>query len=303
MNKLRTPLLTVLALISALAGCAVLGPPRVDIVTEVPGPPEGLAYYNGHLYAGMAVSGQVLKIAPGTGSKEPYATFPSKPKATFLAGLVFNPAGELYAGVISFDPSVWSGVYKVPAGGGTPERFAGPMAFPNGLAFDARGNLYVSSSSDGRIYRAGPGGKLEVFSDAEALKSHHPHGQFRIGVNGLAFDKSGNLYISNTDDGTIMRMALTPQGRAGAITDVAKGLEGADGIEFDDRGNLYIALNRQDRVVVMTPDGRVSEVASGPQIKYPSTVIPVGDKAYIANFNNVTRTPPFTIAVVPGRRN
>jgi len=67
--------------------------------------------------------------------------------------------------------------------------------------------------------------------------------------------------------------------------------------------NINEAVQLSNRVVVMTPDGRVSEVASGPQIKYPSTVIPVGDKAYIANFNNVTRTPPFTIAVVPGRRN
>jgi sugar lactone lactonase YvrE len=304
MNKRCVPLWTVLGLIVALAGCAtsMRTPGPVSIVTDVPSPPEGLVHHKGMLYTSLAVSGQVLRIDPRNGNRTPYATFPSKPKATFLAGMVFSPSDELYAAVISFDPAIFSGVYKAPAGGGEAQRVAGPMAFPNGLAFDARGNLYASSSSDGRIYRVDPRGAMSVFSEAEPLKSHHPHGQFKIGVNGLAFDKSGNLWISNTDDGTILRMAITPQGLPGAITEVAKGLEGADGIEFNANDDLYIAVNRQNKVVMLAPDGRVHPVASGADIKYPSTVVPVDGKVYIANFNFEQRKPPFTIAVVPALR-
>ncbi len=122
------------------------------------------------------------------------------------------------------------------------------------MALDAKGNVYVSSSTDGRVYRADTTGALTLVTDAEVLKSHHAHGQFAIGVNGLAFDRAGHLYMSNTDDGTILKMGILADGAAGPITEVATGLAGADGIEFDSRGNLYIALNRQDRVVLLTPE-------------------------------------------------
>jgi sugar lactone lactonase YvrE len=294
----KVTLLSALVLLLATGTGLAQGP--VTIVAELPSLPEGLAIDGqGNLYAGMALTGEIYKIAPATGRRELYAVLPSKAQATFLTGLEFDPTGALYACVVSFDPSIWSGVYKVPPGGGSWVRFAGPVAFPNGLAFDARGNLYVSSSTDAKIYRADPAGKLTVFSDAEPLKSHTPHGRFTIGVNGLGFDKAGNLHAANTDDGKILKIAVNADGTAGPISEVATGLPGADGIAFDSRGNLFIALNRQDRVVVLTPEGQVKEVASGPLLKFPSSVAPFGDRLYIANFNFPTKQPPFTIAVVP----
>lgn len=291
-------LFSAMALLLATGTGLAQGP--VTIVAELPSLPESVTIdAQGNLYVGMALTGEIYKIAPATGARELYATLPSKAQATFLTGLKFGPSGELYACVISFDPSIWSGVYKVPPGGGSPDRFAGPAAFPNDLALDAKANVYVSSSTDGKIYRADPTGKLSVWSDAEPLKSHTPHGRFTIGVNGLAFDKAGNLYAANTDDGKILKIAVSADGAAGPITEVAAGLAGADGIAFDARANLYIALNRQDRVVVLTPEGRVIEIASGPLLKFPSSVVPFGDRLYIANFNLPTKQPPFTIIAAP----
>lgn len=96
---------------------------------------------------------------------------------------------------------------------------------PYGLAFDASGNLYVTTSSNTIAKFAPNGADLGVFAST--------------GINfamGLAFDQAGNLYVANFGGNTVEKFA--PDGTdLGAFANVIR----PTGLAFDAAGNLYVA--------------------------------------------------------------
>ena len=91
--------------------------------------------------------------------------------------------------------------------------FATGMDDPKGLAY-SRGMLYVADKT--RILRVDKSGKWTVFVAPEAFPSKP---QF---LNDLAFDKAGNLYVSDSGDlqgkgGAVYR--ISPQGKVFTVVD------------------------------------------------------------------------------------
>ena len=56
-----------------------------------------------------------------------------------------------------------------------------------------------------------------------------------MNATGLAFDRSGSLYVSSRYDGTVYRVAQN-----GTMTSYAEGMGVATGLAFDREGNLYV---------------------------------------------------------------
>lgn len=96
-------------------------------------------------------------------------------------------------------------------------------------------------------------------------------------VRGLAADRSGNLYFSETDanvvyrvsiaDGTISTFAGNGAGTFGGDGDLATraSLKGPHGLVFDDAGNLYIADHDNSRIRrVDAASGKISTFAGTP---------------------------------------
>ena len=109
-----------------------------------------------------------------------------------------------------------------PAGVVSP--FASGFNHPDGLAFDAAGNLYVANDGDGTVSKVTPAGVVSPFAS---------------GFNGpdaLAFDAAGNLYVANVNDNTVSK--VTP---AGVVSPFASGFDFPEGLAFDAAGNLYVA--------------------------------------------------------------
>jgi sugar lactone lactonase YvrE len=143
---------------------------------------------------------------------------------------------------------------------------AAGFALPNGIAQDREGNIFVSDSIPGQIFKVtGDGSTKSLWSADPLLTSHHP---FPIGANGIAFDRSQRfLYVSNTGDNRIIRIRVNEDGSSGTAEVFADGatidsaqnttnaLLGADGIMFDVKGNLYICANAANEVQVLAPDG------------------------------------------------
>ena len=128
----------------------------------------------------------------------------------------------------------------------------------NSLAFDAAGDLYVSDSFGGNVFRIDlPGGAVTTYLSDNLLQPGN-HGFPPFGANGLAF--AGRvLYIANTADDRILRydpdaVAPTPK-----LTVFAESINGADGIAFDRKGRLWVAANQGDEVVALNRNGRVVE--------------------------------------------
>ena len=79
-----------------------------------------------------------------------------------------------------------------------------------------------------------------------------------IGPFGLAFDRNGNLFVSEVGMGTISK--ITP---GGTRTTFASGLSAPEGLAFDSRGNLYEVDVNSRMVLKFTPSGVKSTFAMG----------------------------------------
>lgn len=125
----------------------------------------------------------------------------------------------------------------------------------NGMTFDLAGNLYVSDSFQGAIYRIASATtckpcQVETISRDPLLGT--ANAALPFGANGLAFDQNEqHLYITNAGDGRLLRMTMPH----GAVTVVAESLPGADGLVRE--GDLYwVAANQADTVLGIDAQGR-----------------------------------------------
>ena len=245
--------------------------------------PEGVTLKDGFAYAGFAPLGEIAKVDLATGTKTTFANIP-KPVAGkgFMTGLLFGTDGALYAALVSFDPSVQPGIYRVPSTGGQGTLFAkdAKMVFPNGLVFDASGALFVTDSAAGAIFKIDSSGAVTPWASSDLLKGDQTAcggsgNGFDIGANGLVA-KDGALYATNTDKGSIVRFAVQADGTAGPAV-LAAGpdcatFSGADGITADKDGNLFIAINRQNKILRRTSSGTIAFVASGDAVDFPASL-------------------------------
>lgn len=142
------------------------------------------------------------------------------------------------------------------------------LALPNGLAFDARGNLYISDIGAHCIFRLTPTGKLIVvagtgtagFSGDEGLANK---AQFNA-PHDLAFDAAGNLFIADTGNSRIRKID-----RRGRITTIAgsgagnekDSLNNPQSIAFDAAGNLLIADTFNHVIRRLDPQGALTTIA------------------------------------------
>jgi sugar lactone lactonase YvrE len=166
------------------------------------------------------------------------------------------------------------------------ETFAQGVDGANGLAFDQKGNLYVSGGATGNIYVVTPEGVRTVW--ASGIAAERP--EQRIVVNGLAFGRDGQLYMANTSSGEINRVRIGKDGTFGEVERFAKSplLYGADGIAFDPHDDLYVAANERNAIVEVSKSGKVTEIVSnnnyGP-LEFPASLHFVGHTLYASNYD------------------
>jgi sugar lactone lactonase YvrE len=235
--------------------------------------PEGIAIdKRGNIYVGLVFDGRIFRLGPD-GSRSTLTTLPLG--GGLLVGLAVDAPGNVYAALASFDPAT-HGVWRISPEGAS-ERIAAldPAGFPNGLAFDDRGNLFVSDSFLATIWRIGRGaGTAEAWLQSPLLAGD-PVSGFGFGANGLAFWR-GDLYVANTDLGSIVRVPVQPDGQAGApeiyVADPA--IAFADGIAFDVRGSLYVVNSLLTNTLVrIAPDRTLETLATAADgLDYPASV-------------------------------
>ena len=238
--------------------------------------PEGIAMDKaGNLYVGISTTGDIYRLRPGRpGSgvveRSLFATL-----APGLLGLAVDAVGNLYAGVASFDPAT-HGVWRV-SPDGSRIRLPGSASifFPNALAFDRRGNLYVTSSSgppagdgtflDGEVWRIPRGGGAELWLRHPLLTgtaSGITGLPFPLGANGIAFFQ-GELVVANTEKGWLVRVPVEG-GDPGVPEILAGGFSFLDGLALDVHGDIYLLEIGLTRLVKVSRAEGSAEVLAGP---------------------------------------
>ncbi len=97
----------------------------------------------------------------------------------------------------------------------------------NALTFDSSGNVYVSDSFNGIIWKTGSGGGVATAWVTDPLLT--TAGVPPFGANGLGFNKAGNaLFVANTGNDTIVKIPVIA-GNPGTAAVFVNSINGADG--------------------------------------------------------------------------
>jgi sugar lactone lactonase YvrE len=196
---------------------------------------------------------------------------------------------------------------------------------PKGLAFDSKGNLYIS---DEHVDKLSTSGLLIHFAGTSELQHRHfqlgdggpPENAWMDFPMGMTFDNRGNLYIADTQHNRIRKVSIN-----GIVTTVAGtdsplignglfigGFSGDGGlatnalldlpmdVAVDRKENLYIADTNNHRIRKVDKYGVISTIAGGDPVGYS----PSGQSLGGYNGDNILATEaklyfPNSVAVDP----
>lgn len=187
-------------------------------------------------------------------------------------GVTTDRRGDVYVLVNATDPAN-TGLWRLAPYNAAPKLVANlpDSGLLNALAFDYRGNTYITDSFKPNIYRVDENGQTTTWVHDPANLggvASGPCGTFpaAVGANGIAL--FGNtVYVLNTTQGKIIRYPIESDGSAGPPSLLAGPtceLWGLDGQAFDILGNLYVAVNIQNKIVKVDRYGELSTIASAP---------------------------------------
>ena len=245
--------------------------PEVVVAFDAKGSefPEGVAMDSaGNIYASLGVpfwmggdAGEIRKIS-SDGTETALVTIDGPP----AAGLAIDSAGTLFYAYPTGDER--TGVFRV-NGDGTTERLPGTenIVLPNGLAFDAQGNLYATDTILGTVWRIPPDGtgEAEAWFQHEWLQGCEDD---PMGANGIAFWQD-SFYVASTVKGLLVRVPIMEDGSAGEPELVAgtadcdaefDELDSMDGIAVAEDGSVYALLVIQNKAVRIDPSDGSSTV-------------------------------------------
>ncbi len=232
--------------------------------------PEGLAVAsNGDVYVatfGLNASGPVsgpgqIYVYSDNGKLLRTLTVTGVPGATNqLLGLGFHPSTQAFlvidfgsARVLNVNPQTGSASVFMTVT--TPTATTGL----NAMTFDSSGNVYVSDSFNGIIWKTGSGGGVATAWVTDPLLT--TTGVPPFGANGLGFNKAQSiLFVANTGNDTVLQIPVSggnPTDAQHPVKVFVNSINGADGLILDDHDNLWVCANQSDEVVVVDPSGKV----------------------------------------------
>jgi sugar lactone lactonase YvrE len=140
-----------------------------------------------------------------------------------------------------------------------------PVSGLNGITFDKAGNVYISDSFQGIIWRFSPSESRAACGQASAWvgpdqtllpfnkAKEPPLGVPPFGANGIEFNKAGDaMFVCNTAMDWIVKIDVatkTPKVFTNSIN-------GCDGLRLDSSNNIWAAANQSDEIVVVDPSGK-----------------------------------------------
>jgi DNA-binding beta-propeller fold protein YncE len=219
--------------------------------------------------------------------------------AAIVTGIARATDGTLYVGYAT-GTSDLTGIWRVTRRGDA-RRIAAlpPNGLPNGLALDQRaGQLYVADSVLGIVWRIClRRGTPAAWATGPALQSAG-----FIGANGVKV-RGNAVWVSNTDQGTVVRIPIRHNGSAGTITTEVSGLTGPDDFAFTGhRNDLLVTLNAANQVALVAPHGTPAIVLTAQDgLSNPTSVAVRHRTIYVPSAAYLTMKDPNLLLARLGR--
>jgi sugar lactone lactonase YvrE len=236
-----------------------------------PGAMDGTTATAGFLFpVGIALDGNGNIYVADTGGAFTVGMFTQQDDCTIRkitpAGIVSTLAGT---------PGVFGAGY-VNGPGATAEFY-----FPNGVAVDTNGNVYVADSTNDVIRKVTPAGFVSTLAGgrggAGSSDGAGSAAQFKMPF-AVALDGSGNAYVADAGNDTIRKIApggyvTTLAGNPG-VSGFANGtgapaqslFDDPRGVAADAEGNVYVADTGNDVIRKITQGGTVTTLAGTPGV-------------------------------------
>jgi poly(3-hydroxybutyrate) depolymerase/sugar lactone lactonase YvrE len=172
------------------------------------------------------------------------------------------------------------------------------LSLPSAVAVDSQGNLFIADSGGHRIRKVSPDGSITTVAGTGAAGFSGDHAAATAAQlnapRGLAVDRQGNLFIADSYNHRVRRLATdgsistvagvgTPGFAGDKGTATAAPLDFPTGVAVDRQGNLFVADSLNHRVRRVGADGIITTVIGGEPgggggsapiipLRYPSSV-------------------------------
>ena len=188
---------------------------------------------------------------------------------------ITTPSAKSHLLELSAPSPVLLGVFGSADGTGSAARFY----FPNGVAVDSAGNVYVADTTNATIRKITPAGVVSTLAGLAGVNgSANGTGSAARFFNpyGVAVDSAGNVYVADTSNQTIRK--ITPAGVVSTLAGSPGVVGSADGtgsaarfnypnsLAVDSAGNVYVADTQNSTIRKITPAGVVSTFAGSPGV-------------------------------------
>ncbi len=157
--------------------------------------------------------------------------------------------------------------------------------FPNDIAFDAKGNAYVTDSFANAVYKVDASGKASVLSKHELLKSAG------VGPNGIVAHDGGFLIVANNGSGSLIKIPLDNTAMASKVK-IDQFFPGADGLILNDANTLTLVQNGGvDKIFKLFSTDNwasakvVEATSTEDRFAFPSTATVAGSETWVMNAN------------------
>jgi len=156
--------------------------------------------------------------------------------------------------------------------------------FPNDIAFDTKGNAYVTDSFANAVYKIDAAGKASVFAQSDLFKTAG------VGLNGIVFNPAGFFIVNSSGKGELFKVDAT--GKSVTKIKIDQFFPGADGMLLNDNNTITLVQNGGSNKIfkIKTTDNwatakPVESTSSEARFAYPSTAAMAGTEIWIMNAN------------------